>query len=350
MTSDSTLTPRNAWYVAAWSDEITDTPLARRIYNRPVVLFRDHTGKAAALADYCCHRGAPLSCGQVTDRGLQCGYHGLTFNTEGTCVLIPGQDRIPAKARVPSYKLVEKDAFVWIWMGDADQANEADIVDYPFHNDTKNWPHQHTTYHIKSNYMLMVDNLMDLTHLGYVHTSTIGGNPMAHVEAKMDTAPTQTGLKFTRWLLNSIPPATYCKAVPFTGRVDRWQEFEYVAPGSVIQWTGAVDANTGAYDKGKRDGGFSLRIYHALTPETDETCFYFWSAANGYRQNDPQATKDLFREIDTAFQEDKHIVEMQQQRLHEFGESSLVDINTDAARVVMRRAVERLSAAPLAAE
>jgi len=45
--------------------------------------------------------------------------------------------------------------------------------------------------------MLMVDNLMDLTHLGYVHVSTIGGNPMTHVEAKMDTVRTPMGLKFT---------------------------------------------------------------------------------------------------------------------------------------------------------
>jgi len=335
---------RNAWYVAAWADEISEKPLARRICNEPLVLFRDRQGHAAALLDMCCHRGAPLSCGQVVDAGIECGYHGLVFDGSGACVSIPGQDKIPGKARVRSFPVVEREQFIWIWMGEAERADPAHIIDYPFHDDPARWPSKHTTYHIAGSANLMVDNLMDLTHLGYVHVSTIGGNPMAHVDAKMITEPTPTGLKFTRWMLNSIPPPSYCKAVPFAGRVDRWQEFEYVAPGAVIQWSGATDANTGATE-GKRDGGFSLRLFHGLTPETETTCFYFWSTANGYRQNDPTATEQLFGEIDKAFQEDKWIVQEQQARMTELGEGALVDINTDAARIHMRRVFERLLAA-----
>ena len=55
---------RNAWYVAAWADEISETPLARRICNEPVVLFRDQQNHVAALLDMCCHRGAPLHMGR----------------------------------------------------------------------------------------------------------------------------------------------------------------------------------------------------------------------------------------------------------------------------------------------
>src|SRR5580658_3541723 len=178
---------RNAWYVAAWADEIGRTPLARRICNQPLVLFRDNEGHAAALQDMCCHRGAPLSMGKVVEQGLECGYHGLTFDRSGRCVRIPGQDRIPERARVPSYPVVERDAFLWIWMGDPAKADETEIVSYPWHNDVRHWPNKHTTYHIKAAATLMVDNLMDLTHLGYVHVGSIGGNPMIHVEAKMET-------------------------------------------------------------------------------------------------------------------------------------------------------------------
>ena len=170
-------------------------------------------GHAAALLDMCCHRGAPLHLGSVTEQGLACGYHGLTFDRTGRCVQIPGQDRIPERARVRAFPVVEQDAFIWIWMGDPAKADPATIVSYPWHNDTAHWPHKHTMYPIKSSAMLMVDNLMDLTHLGYVHTSTIGGNPMTHVEAKMDTVRTPLGLKFTRWMLNSLPPPTYTRAV-----------------------------------------------------------------------------------------------------------------------------------------
>jgi phenylpropionate dioxygenase-like ring-hydroxylating dioxygenase large terminal subunit len=337
---------KNAWYVAAWADELTvAAPLGRRICDEPVVLFRDAAGNAAALADFCCHRSAPLSAGKIVAAGLECGYHGMVYGGDGVCVSIPGQVHIPAKARVRSYPLVEKDALLWIWMGDASRADTAQIVDYPFHNDAANWPHKHTMYPIAGSAMLMVDNLMDLTHLAYVHTTTIGGNAKAHVEAIMDTQPTETGLKFTRWMLESVPPPTYRKAVPaLADTIDRWQEFEFIAPAAVLQWTGAVDANTGAYDRGMRDGGFSLRIFHGLTPATETSCYYFWSGSNGYRQDDPQATLDLFNELETAFKEDTRIVGLQQARLSEIGEEPLINIVADGARVHMRRVVEKLLA------
>ena len=334
---------KNAWYIAAWAREIEDRPFARTLCGEPVVLFRDRAGRASALEDRCCHRGTPLRFGEVVDHGLQCGYHGLVFDGSGACVEVPGQDRIPPRARVRSYPLVQKNGFLWIWMGDADRADPAEIVDYPFHDDPARWPHKAEVYHVKANYMLMVDNLMDLTHLGYVHRKTIGGNPKVHVEARMSVTRKADGLHFIRWMLDSQPPPTYVKAAGFTGRVDRWQEFEWVAPSSILQWSGALDVGKGAQTD-RDQGGFQLRIFHGLTPETEDSCFYFWSAANGYRQDDPQATEQLFREIDTAFQEDKAIVEGQQQRLAQTGHEGLVDIASDSARVHMRRTVERLLA------
>ncbi len=255
---------RNAWYIAAWADEIDGEPLARRICDEPIVLFRDKAGQVAALADRCCHRAAPLHRGAVVEEGIQCGYHGLIFDGSGRCVHIPGQKQIPADAAVRGYPVVEKDQLVWVWTGDPARADTAKIVDFPYHNDPGRWPNKHDVYPIKGNYMLMVDNLMDLTHLGYLHAKTVGGNPAAHVEAEMKTTRTPTGLKFTRWLKNSVPPPSYVRAAGFTGRVDRWQEFEFVAPSSVLQWTGAADAGTGA-PEGKRDGGFQFRLFHGLT-------------------------------------------------------------------------------------
>ena len=75
-----------------------------------------------------------------------------------------------------------------------------------------------------------------------------------------------------------------------------------------------------------------------------DLCFYFWSCANGYRQNEPEATEQLYREIAPTFVEDKDMVEAQQARLDELGEQGLVNIVSDANRVVMRRFIERLLA------
>jgi phenylpropionate dioxygenase-like ring-hydroxylating dioxygenase large terminal subunit len=338
----STMFILNTWYIAAWDYEVVGAaPLPRRICNQPVVLFRDSEGKVAALEDRCCHRGTPLHLGKVINTGIQCGYHGMAFDGAGKCVEIPGQDTIPRNARVRSYPVVEKDEFIWIWMGHAEKADPALIVDYPYHNGHRAWPHKRDVYHVKADYMLLVDNLMDLTHLGYIHTTTIGGNPKIHVAAEMKVTPRPDGLHFIRRMRDSVPPATYIKAVDFKGNVDRWQEFDYRAPASIVQWTGAKDVGTGAYE-GNQDGGFSLRIFHGLTPETETSSFYFWSAANGYRQNEPEATEHLFREVSTAFNEDRAVIEEQQARLSETGEVGLINIRNDAARVHMRRIVQRM--------
>ena len=168
----------------------------------------------------------------------------------------------------------------------------------------------------------------------------------------METERTPTGLRFTRWMLNSLPPPTYVKAAGFTGRIDRCQRFEFIAPGAILQWTSADEA--GAYADGQVENSrLKFRLFHFLTPETDTSCFYFWSSANGYRPNDPAATDQLFAEIGAAFTEDQAMVEAQQARLGERGEGALVDITSDAARIHMRRTIERLEhaeAPPLAAE
>ena len=330
---------RNAWYVAAWSDELRDRPLGRRICNDPIVLFRDSQGRAAALEDRCCHRGAPLHRGTVVERGIECGYHGLIIDGTGRCVHVPGQSHIPDNARVKGYPVVEKNQLVWMWMGDAAKADPAKIIDFPYHDDPGKWPNRHDILPIKGNYLLMVDNLMDLTHAGYLHAKTIGGNPPEHVEAEMKTERTPTGVKFVRWMKNSQPPPTYVKAAGFQGRVDRWQDFEFVAPASVLQWTGAADVGTGAP---QRDGAFQIRLFHGLTPETESSCFYFWSVANGYRQNEPEATEQLYSEVAPTFLEDKAMVEGQQARLEELGEDTLVNIHSDTTRMQMRRTVQRM--------
>lgn len=332
----------DAWYVAAWSDEVGRAgPLARRICNQPIVLFRDSQQRARALYDSCCHRGAPLSAGEITAQGIQCGYHGLVFDGEGTCVAIPGQTVIPKKARVRRFPVVEKDQFVWIWLGEPEHADESLLVDYPYHGDPR-WPHSHGLYHVNSSYLILTDNLMDLTHLAYVHAANVGGDAKAHIEAETTFEATPRGGVFVkRWMPDCPPPPTYRKCVDLPERVDRWQEFEYVAPSSVLQWNGAVGVGTGARDPSNREGGFSLRLLHCVTPETETTCHYFWSAAHGHLADDAQATELLRKEIEIALEEDKRIVEQQQARVRETGDGWLVDIRSDGPRTAMRRALAR---------
>jgi len=355
---------RNAWYVATWDHEVKDRVLARRIMNEPIALFRDASGKVCALEDRCCHRGAPLSIGEVVPEGIRCGYHSLTFNGDGVCVNIPGQTQIPESARVKAYPVVVKDEFVWVWMGEAKKADTGLLLDYPYNNDKTNWPHKHAILPVKCNYRLLLDNLLDLSHLGTVHKTTIGGNPVQHATAKMRTWRTPTGVKYIRWMLDSVPPPAFVALGGFKGRIDRWQEFEYVAPATIKQYSGAVDVGNGIYERADRDGyldidprkmgGVHIRLIHSITPETDGTCVYYWTSANGHMTGDPKMCELMFSQAAAAFDEDKTVVEHQQTRLVDFDESRLLDINSDGARLQMfrhlRQLIEAENGAALAAE
>jgi vanillate O-demethylase monooxygenase subunit len=329
---------QNAWYVAGWGREMTGKPLSRTILDEPIVFYRGKDNQVVALEDRCCHRGMPLSHGEVFGNDIRCEYHGLLFARDGRCIGIPGQDIIPQSARVRSFPVEERDDLVWIWMGDAAKATPDEIVPYPWHS---SWPYKSKSEVLKCNYLLASDNLLDQTHGAYVHKSTLASEPDAYAKAQMDTAPTPDGVKFTRWMLNCIPPGIYANAVKFKGRVDRWQEFEYVAPSCILQFTGALDVGMGAYERGTRDGGFGLRIFYGITPETEDTTWFFWSTANGYRQNEPKATEQLFNAIEAAFKEDEVVLEAQHSMLRRCPDRTLINTASDGARKVARLALER---------
>jgi vanillate O-demethylase monooxygenase subunit len=334
---------RNAWYIAAWPAELEAGLVARTIINEPLILFRDSAGKAVALEDRCCHRGAPLSHGQIVNGAVQCGYHGMVFNGYGECIAIPGQDRIPDQARVRSYPVVERQQIIWVWMGDPAAKDESKIIDYPFHDQPDKWPHKKAMFSIKANYAMMIDNLMDLGHLAYVHRKTIGGNPKSHAAAEITVSETPAGCLYERWMMDSPAPPTYIKAVGFKGRIDRWHRFEYFAPATVIQNNGAIDVGKNAREN-RDQPGLHFQLLHHATPESETSFHYFFSVANGYRQSEPEATEQLFTESYPTFQEDKVIMEAQQSRIDREPDRKLVPIKSDKALFAARKALARLLA------
>ncbi len=334
---------RNAWYCIALSEEVTGTqPLARTILDEPVVLFRSVDGRATAFEDRCCHRAAPLSLGHVSEDGLVCGYHGLTFDRSGTCVRIPGQDHIPAAARVRAYPLEERDRLCWIWMGDPHAADPAAIPRIPGHTsaDDAKERAEHAKLHVNGSYELLLENLMDLTHLAYLHRGSIGSSEDDHAGASMDVTVGENGVKFARLMFDAQPPVKYVARYGFKGKIDRWEEFEYVAPAVVLQFTGAVDA--GKYAQGVRTGGHRIRGIHAFAPESKDACWYFFTFLSDYigTEGERLGAAEIFKE-------DAAMVERQHARLTARPEG-LININSDGARVQMTRLLHRKIAAEAA--
>lgn len=335
----------NAWYMGAWSDEIhADTLLERKLLNRPVVFYRLRDGTVAALENRCCHRALPLSHGCVFEDQVQCGYHGLVFDRHGACVKVPGQARIPSGARVASYPVVEQDQMVWIWLGDPALADPGAVPRHEIHGDPT-WAWVKDRYLVQANYQLITDNLMDLTHVGYVHTRTIGGTPEAHSDAETQTSRLEGGVRVTRWMMDSLPPPTYVAAHTFgTPRVDRWMEIDFIAPAVVRIHTGAVDTGSGARE-GNRSGGFAFVGLNLQTPETESSTHYFWSGArNSPPERHEQTRAALMQSLPITFGEDKVVVEAQQRSLDAAPGTRLVMIASDAGLVQARRMVSDLLA------
>ena len=331
---------RNCWYVAAWPHEVTDKPLARTLLGEPVVLYRQADGRAVALEDRCCHRDLPLSMGEVCGDRIVCRYHGLAYDHSGRCVHIPVQDHIPEGARVHSYTLIERDGVVWIWMGDPARADPAHIVPYPWHQDSA-WAHSRGYFRIAGHHQLINDNLMDLSHVGWVHRNTIGGTPAAHSKARMKTERAGDVVTVHRWMPDSVPPPTYVRAVGFTGNIDRWMEIRF-QPGVICIYTGANDAGKGIDETGYRNT-FGARIFDGITPETETTTHYFFSGAHNFRVDQPEVTRAFFGEILATFEEDKVVIEAQQTRA--VAGRRQAGIESDAGGVQARRVMaERLAA------
>jgi phenylpropionate dioxygenase-like ring-hydroxylating dioxygenase large terminal subunit len=151
-------------------------PLARTLLDEPVVFFRGASGAVSALEDRCCHRNLPLSHGRVEGDTLTCGYHGMVYDAGGVCVKVPGQEFIPKAACVRNFPVREQDGVVWFWPGDPSLAAHAEPPAYPFHSDPR-WAHKGSRYLVQGHHELINDNLIDLSHVGYVHGKTIGGTP-----------------------------------------------------------------------------------------------------------------------------------------------------------------------------
>jgi phenylpropionate dioxygenase-like ring-hydroxylating dioxygenase large terminal subunit len=326
---------RNGWYSAVWSNELTDKPLGKTFLNEKVVLFRGAGGQVGALEDSCCHRAAPLSMGNIAGEYLACGYHGLEFDVNGTCMKVPGQTDVPAGAKVRSYPVREKNNVVWIWMGDAAKADTAKIPDMPWLSETDKWTATPGRLYVKTNYQFILDNLLDLTHVSYVHKNTIAGDP------REATTPTKTerlndGVRVGRWMIDFVPPPLFAKAGNFTENVDRWQFVTWHPPGIVYLDVGCAKAGTGA-PQGDRSQGISIWSSHLITPETETTSHYMFCFARDFSLRDDAMSKLLYEGSKATFLEDADMLEAVQANRTAGELDGLIHIPADAAQLQARR-------------
>jgi vanillate O-demethylase monooxygenase subunit len=336
---------RNAWYVAAWDHEVTRSLKRRIILDDPVLLFRKDDGTAVALEDRCCHRQAPLSMGKLVGNVVHCPYHGLQFDPTGKCVKVPSQEKIPSNARVRAYPVVERYHWLWIWMGDAAKADPALIEDFHFLDDPA-WRFGGNYLHVESNYLLLVENLLDTTHLPFLHPDTLGTDAFARSE--FDVSREGDRITVARWLMNELPAPFHKQMGEFPDgmKVDRWQITHYGPPSFIKLDVGSAPAGAGARTSGDRGTSWmNMWNLNAITPETEKTAHYFFAQAYNFKLGERWISDMLAKQIRDIFLQDMAMVKAQQQNMDlgpspSFGHS--VNLGQDKGWIAMRGIVERL--------
>ena len=329
----------NCWQVAAYSAEVSHQMLKRCLVGEGVLLYRREAGDVVAMRDRCPHRYVPLSLGCLDGDVAQCGYHGLRFDATGTCVHIPGQDMIPPKVRVRVYPVQEKYSFVWIWMGDADQADPA-LIPFFYWIDDPDWAAAEGYHHIAADYRFLVDNLLDLSHETFVHPETIGNAAVAESPASVKVLDRKT-VRVHRDMLGCEAPPQFVALAEFSGRIDRWHTTLYTPPGFCIIEVGAVPAGTD-----DRAAGFEARILNLITPETERSSHYFWAHARNIRRDDRELTEVIRHSIIETFDQDKAILEAQQIESDALGTTDpgvalKVDLGPIQGRSILRAALQQ---------
>lgn len=326
----------NEWYVAAFGTEIGRTLFKRTLLGKRVVFYRTERGSVVALEDRCPHRSFPLSSGSLDGDTVVCGYHGLRFNEQGDCIEAPALAQCPKNVGVRTYPVVETGPVIWIWMGAPERADPARICARDWMGDS-NWEGGSGYFHMKANYVNLHENLLDTSHLSYMHAKTIGTPDYVK-------APTQTEMSEGRFALirtlypTVLPPAlgklTGLEGVTTAARIVR---NEFHSP-SFYQVT--MRLYDGALDPAQRTE-YQIRIAHMPTPETQTTTHYFFYGARDFVRGNSTVTQAMLKNFMIAFEEDVVGLELQEDMQRDAGPGLYeLSLPSDALGTAMRRYIK----------
>lgn len=339
----------NYWYAGGFPEHFGRHLLARTYLGENVVLFRREDGTPVAFEDRCAHRRLPLSMGRLKGDRIECGYHGVTYDSSGRCVAIPGQKKVPAAACVRTFPVVQRHGYWWIWLGEPELADAARIPDYS-RIDDPNWESTRIALHLECNYLLTVDNLLDLSHLPYVHGTTTG-NPPVSEEASVRVERSGNRVQVKRWARNVEPAPTFVQFGGYNSRIDIWQVSEFNPPSYVRVSYGSAPAGTGIPDGDGfwTQGNWGFQVYHGIVPETDRTTHQFRYVVHPRGFGDEAVLKEFYRQCDQIISEDLAIFAIQQRALEREGASAWqpnarVAIDADGGLLQARAITQKLLA------
>jgi phenylpropionate dioxygenase-like ring-hydroxylating dioxygenase large terminal subunit len=331
---------RNAWYMAGWSEEVgPEALLSRRIADRPTLFYRKLDGTVAAVLDRCPHRFAPLSLGEREGDNVVCPYHGLTFDPSGQCVRNPFSDRIPGAAQIDAWACVERDGIIWLWGGATDEADPSAIPDFAVVADQPGRKVLRGYTHVRAPYEFCTDNLMDLSHIEFVHRGTFAGDGVIFAGEHSVIEDGET--LHSNWWMPNVPAPSACRPPFAVGQLtDHWLDMRWNAPASMRLQLGATLPGQ------PREAGYEVGGQaHIVTPETATTCHYFTANARHFEIDNVEMDAFLTQLFDQAFNvEDKPIIEaaFANMEASDFWAGKPLSLGVDQGGTRARRKLEKM--------
>ena len=322
----------NCWYAVGWAEEFGDRLVERQVCGEKLALFRKPDGHVAAIDGICPHRFASLAKGKIIGHeAVECPYHGIRFDSSGVCVHNP-HGIIPPAARVRSYRAVERHSLLWLWWGNSEEADESLIPDFSCLTSAE-YRTLHGTIATHAHYELVTDNLMDLSHVAFVHVGGIGGDSIQRGEHKVFV--TATTIDSDRWCPDAPAPPVWDALFGNYGKnVDHWLNMRWDAPASMLLDVGVAPAGR------PRSEGIAMFGAHVLTPKSERETVYYWAAARDFALDSEAVDEGIRASITHAFEvEDKPIIEDVQQNMgaRSFGEMKPLLMSFDKGGVLARR-------------
>jgi phenylpropionate dioxygenase-like ring-hydroxylating dioxygenase large terminal subunit len=322
--------PKKCWYVAATCDEITESPLGRRLLGEDVVLWRGASGRITAFENRCAHRAIPLSHSIIDGDRLVCGYHGCTYDTDGKCVYTPAQPQVPTGMRVRVFPILEQPPFVWIWLGQPSAAAGSQPPRTPWLNDPA-WSSFGDAWHVSANYMMVHEHYMDFSYAPIVHTRDLPPG-LDTMPAFSDVEVTETTVSYTR-ILPELPLANWQAEATGLDRSLTYKHRErgtFASPAMHFQRWDIATSTTEVY---------STMRTHAITPETETSTHVFMQGSRNYATGSGPVTTFLRSFLAEVTQRDVSILEMVSNHSGYEGWRGGVEFQADAAALRARRIV-----------
>lgn len=317
----------NGWYAVAFSTEVGDDIIERTFLGKRVILYRTAAGAVAMLDGLCPHRQYPLALGQRLGDEVRCGYHGITFGADGSCTNIPGQERIPPALCVRQYETIERGGWVWAWLGEPARA-QVELIAEEWLADP-GWAATQSVQVVNARAQLILENLMDLSHETFIHSTSIGNREVA--EAPIRTEVDGDVVRGIR-IMKNVPVAAAHAAWGAVGPVDRDQIVEFFPPSFVVVHGQVTDANN-----------LTLRwkTLHAITPITAHASRYQFALVRDFARDE-----DWSKAKSPVISEDLAALEAQEIALaNTRGPLPELSVEADAAALQMRRVLRRLTTA-----